>query len=150
MDMWELVAREQIRDAVARYNWSGDAGRLDEVAETFCAGGVLEIPGLEPLRGRSEIVAFLVGRYRQLTRWRQPVTDGCSALLPLSWDARSYANGGGPTSKTARTALRRYSPAMGFANPMFRKAIHFGRSWMQTATRSSASASQRFHRSIAS
>ena len=61
MEMWELVAREQIRDTLARYNWAGDAGRLDELAETFCADGVLEIRGLQPLRGRSEIVAFLGG-----------------------------------------------------------------------------------------
>jgi hypothetical protein len=59
--MWELVAREQIRDTVARYNWSGDAGRLNALAETFCADGVLEIRGLELLRGRREIVAFLGG-----------------------------------------------------------------------------------------
>lgn len=61
MEMWELVAREQIRDTLARYNWSGDAGRLDGLAKTFCADGVLEIRGVEPLRGRSEIVAFLDG-----------------------------------------------------------------------------------------
>ena len=61
MEMWELVAREQIRDTLARYNWSGDAGRLDGLAETFCADGVLDIRGIEPLRGRSEIAAFLGG-----------------------------------------------------------------------------------------
>jgi SnoaL-like domain len=61
VEMWELVAREHIRDTLARYNWAGDAGRLDELAETFCAGGVLEIRGLQPLRGRAEIVAFLRG-----------------------------------------------------------------------------------------
>ncbi len=61
MDMWELVAREQIRDTLARYNWSGDAGRLDGLAETFCTDGVLEIRGLEPLRGRTEIASFLSG-----------------------------------------------------------------------------------------
>ena len=59
--MWELVAREHIRDTLARYNWAGDAGRLEELAETFCADGVLEIRGLQPLRGRSDIVAFLGG-----------------------------------------------------------------------------------------
>jgi hypothetical protein len=59
--MWELVAREQIRDTLARYNWSGDAGRLDGLAETFCTDGVLEVRGLEPLRGRTEIAAFLSG-----------------------------------------------------------------------------------------
>ena len=59
--MWELVAREQIRDTLARYNWAGDAGRLEELAETFRADGVLEIRGSQPLHGRSEIVAFLSG-----------------------------------------------------------------------------------------
>ncbi|MEB3981778.1 nuclear transport factor 2 family protein [Mycobacterium sp. 663a-19] len=61
MEMWELVARERIRDTLARYNWSGDAGRVDGLAETFCADGVLEIRGAEPLRGRSEIAEFLGG-----------------------------------------------------------------------------------------
>ena len=32
MEFWELVAREHIRDTLARYNWSGDALRLDELA----------------------------------------------------------------------------------------------------------------------
>ncbi len=61
MEIWELLIREQIRDTIARYNWVGDAGRLDDLADTFCADGVLEIRGFEPLRGRPEIVAFLGG-----------------------------------------------------------------------------------------
>jgi len=61
VEMWELVARERIRDTLARYNWSGDAGRLDDLAETFCADGVLEIRGFKPLRGRTEIASFLSG-----------------------------------------------------------------------------------------
>jgi hypothetical protein len=61
IQIWELVAREHIRDTLARYNWSGDAGRLDDLAETFCADGVLEIRGLQPLRGRSAIAGFLRG-----------------------------------------------------------------------------------------
>ena len=59
--MWELVAREHIRDTLARYNWSGDAGRIDGLAETFCADGILEIRGAERLYGRSAIVSFLSG-----------------------------------------------------------------------------------------
>ena len=59
MDIWELVAREKIRDTLARYNWAGDAGRVDDLADTFCTDGVLEIRGLKALRGRSEIAAFL-------------------------------------------------------------------------------------------
>ncbi|BBY36906.1 hypothetical protein MMAN_10400 [Mycobacterium mantenii] len=61
MEMWELVARERIRDTLASYNWSGDAGRLDGLAATFCVDGILEIRDFEPLRGRSEIAAFLDG-----------------------------------------------------------------------------------------
>jgi hypothetical protein len=45
VEMWELVAREHIRDTLARYNWSGDAGRLDDLADTFCADGVLAVGG---------------------------------------------------------------------------------------------------------
>jgi SnoaL-like protein len=61
MEIWELVARERIRDTLARYNWSGDAGRLGDLAETFCADGILEIRGVQALRGRSAIVTFLGG-----------------------------------------------------------------------------------------
>lgn len=59
METWELIARERIRDTLARYNWSGDAGRLEDLADTFCADGVLEVRGFEPLRGRSAIITFL-------------------------------------------------------------------------------------------
>ena len=61
MDVWELVARERIRDTLARYSWSGDAFRLDELAAAFCEDGELEIHGRAPLRGRAAIVSFLSG-----------------------------------------------------------------------------------------
>jgi SnoaL-like domain len=61
MELWELVARERIRDTLARYNWSGDALRLDELAETFCDDGQLEVRGSGPVRGRAAIAALLSG-----------------------------------------------------------------------------------------
>lgn len=61
MELWELVARERIRDTMALYNWSGDALRLDEMATAFCPDGVLETRGNEPLHGRDAIVRFLSG-----------------------------------------------------------------------------------------
>jgi len=61
MELWELAARERIRDSLAAYNWSGDAFRLEELARVFCDDGVLEIRGQEPLRGRPAIVEFLSG-----------------------------------------------------------------------------------------
>jgi hypothetical protein len=66
MEAWELAAREQIRDTLARYNWAGDAGRIDELADTFCADGVLEIRGSDPLCGRPEIIRFLGGVTRDV------------------------------------------------------------------------------------
>lgn len=59
MELWELAARERIRDTLARYNWAGDAFRLDELALTFCEDGELEIRGLDPLPGRGAIVDYL-------------------------------------------------------------------------------------------
>jgi SnoaL-like domain len=61
MELWELAARERIRDGLARYNWSGDSLRLDELAESFCEDGELQLRGEEPARGRSAIAAFLSG-----------------------------------------------------------------------------------------
>lgn len=58
---WRLTARERIRDSLARYTWSGDSGRLSDLAEAFCQDGELEIRGREPLRGRGAIIEFLSG-----------------------------------------------------------------------------------------
>jgi hypothetical protein len=62
MELWQLAARERIRDSLATYNWSGDAYRLEELAATFCEDGELEIRGRDPLRGRAAIIEFL-GRH---------------------------------------------------------------------------------------
>jgi hypothetical protein len=61
MQLWELVARERIRDTLAHYNWSGDALRLDELSQTFCEDGVLEVRDREPVWGRPAIVELLGG-----------------------------------------------------------------------------------------
>jgi SnoaL-like domain len=61
VESWELQARERIRDTLARYTWSGDAGRLDDLALAFSPDGVLEVRGQDPLRGRDAIVGMLGG-----------------------------------------------------------------------------------------
>ena len=61
MEMWELVARERIRDTLARYTWSGDGLRLDRLALAFCPDGVLEVRGRPAFDGREAIVDFLSG-----------------------------------------------------------------------------------------
>ena len=50
MELWELIARERIRDTLARYNWSGDALKLDGLTAAFCPDGALEVRGEEPRR----------------------------------------------------------------------------------------------------
>ena len=60
-ELWELGARERIRDSFARYTWSGDALRVDEVALAFCEDGVLEVRGSDPIQGRTAIADFIGG-----------------------------------------------------------------------------------------
>ncbi|APE15933.1 hypothetical protein BOH72_12610 [Mycobacterium sp. WY10] len=59
MQMWELVARERIRDTLALYNWSGDAGRIEDLTESFCPDGTLEVRGTATVTGRGDIADFL-------------------------------------------------------------------------------------------
>lgn len=61
MQSWELIAREDIRDTLAHYNWSGDSAQLHDMAQTFCEDGELQLRGEEPIRGRAAIVEFLSG-----------------------------------------------------------------------------------------
>jgi 3-phenylpropionate/cinnamic acid dioxygenase small subunit len=43
MELWELSAREQIRDLVARYNANGDSGRFAQVLELFAPDASMEL-----------------------------------------------------------------------------------------------------------
>jgi hypothetical protein len=70
MDLLELVAREEIRDLVARYAHLADRGRFADLAALFTADGVLE-PGEEPAaHGRAAIEAFLGGTGQDLAAAR--------------------------------------------------------------------------------
>ena len=60
MEQWELVAREHIRDLVARYNANGDSGRFGPMLELFTDDAVMHIPSGSH-RGRHEIEAMFAG-----------------------------------------------------------------------------------------
>ncbi len=47
MELWELMARESIRDLVARYNANGDSGRFEQMLSVFAADAVLELVSTE-------------------------------------------------------------------------------------------------------
>jgi|CXWL01.1.fsa_nt_gi hypothetical protein len=66
MEIWELVAREQVRDTIARYNHAGDSGRFDEMVEQFHQEGILELTHsserpAERHEGRAAMRAFFAG-----------------------------------------------------------------------------------------
>ena len=61
MDLEDLVAREEIRDVIARYSHAGDRGRLTELVECFAEDGVMELEDVPPLRGRAAIRGYLDG-----------------------------------------------------------------------------------------
>lgn len=46
MELWELEAREHIRDLVARYNANGDSGRFDDVMDLFAPDASMEVDGI--------------------------------------------------------------------------------------------------------
>jgi hypothetical protein len=55
MEAWEVAARESIRDLVARYNASGDAGRFDETLALFAADASLTVLPSRHYEGHREI-----------------------------------------------------------------------------------------------
>jgi hypothetical protein len=60
MEHWELVARESIRDLVARYNANGDSGRFDPMLELFAEDASMELDdGVH--HGRAAIRAIFEG-----------------------------------------------------------------------------------------
>jgi hypothetical protein len=56
--LWELQAREAIRDTIGAYTHAGDGFRLDDLAACFTEDGVLQM-GEEPIAGRAAIVDYL-------------------------------------------------------------------------------------------
>src|SRR6266446_9059464 len=55
MELWELAAREAIRETVARYAHLVDRGRIDELVDLFVEDGVLEAGDRPPAAGRAAI-----------------------------------------------------------------------------------------------
>ena len=68
MELWELAAREAIRETVAAYAHCADSGRFDELAGLFAVDGVLEVHGQDPVEGRDAIRAYLGGVGTDLAR----------------------------------------------------------------------------------
>jgi len=61
MELWELTARELVRETVARYAHLVDSGRIDELVALFADDGALEADDLPTARGRETIRALFLG-----------------------------------------------------------------------------------------
>jgi hypothetical protein len=80
MELWELVAREEIRDCIARYNAHGDAGRLAEMMDVFTDDAVMEIEG-EPTQGKEAIAATMTSAGREFVAFAKAA--GTPRGLPI-------------------------------------------------------------------
>jgi 3-phenylpropionate/cinnamic acid dioxygenase small subunit len=60
MEVWELVAREGVRETVIRYAHLVDGGRFDELLELFTEDATLEAGDQTTARGRAAIRALFV------------------------------------------------------------------------------------------
>ena len=78
MDLQELLAREAIRDLVARYNANGDSGRFEQVMELFTDDAFMAADGTE-YRGKGEILTLFTGASDQV---KSGGPDGSSGPTP--------------------------------------------------------------------
>jgi hypothetical protein len=60
MELWEVIARESIRDTVTRYNSNGDSARFARVIELFTADAVMDVLG-QTYTGHDEIMTIFTG-----------------------------------------------------------------------------------------
>jgi len=57
VEVWELAAREHVRDVIAHYNLAGDRGHIDDMMALFAPDAVLTIDGVDHT-GRDAIRAL--------------------------------------------------------------------------------------------
>jgi hypothetical protein len=61
VEHWELVARESIRDRIARWNADGDAGRQGEMVQVLAPHVEFQAADSPVMHGRDEVLAYLSG-----------------------------------------------------------------------------------------
>lgn len=59
MELWELIARERVRETFTAYSTAGDGGRLDDLVAQFTADATMEVPPNPPAVGRQAILQSL-------------------------------------------------------------------------------------------
>ena len=81
MELWELAAREGIRDTIARYTWCGELMDAAGFGDCFTPDAQLENKGGEVYRGREAIVGMITA-VRDRTRAEvAPEASGPAAVM---------------------------------------------------------------------
>ncbi len=65
MELWEVTARESIRDLTTRYNSNGDAGRFEQVRALFLDDAVMDLEG-DVHTGLDDIMTIFTGTQTKL------------------------------------------------------------------------------------
>jgi hypothetical protein len=92
MELWELVAREEIRDTIIRYAHYADSGRAEDLAGLFTEDGILEIKDRAVHRGRAEIRGMLEGAKTGVTeRARSPLIRHHNTNVLIEFDGPERA-----------------------------------------------------------
>jgi hypothetical protein len=100
VEIWELAAREGVRDCIARYNAHGDAGRLQQMMDVFTEDAVMEMDG-EAMQGRAAIAAKFAEAGRGFVAFTRaagvpkglPVVRHFTSTLHISVDSPTHARG---------------------------------------------------------
>ena len=102
MEMWEVIARESIRDIVARYNANGDTGRIPQVMELFADDAVMETGtaegGMRTYTGKAEVESIFtgaIGTFGEAAKARKgpPWLRHCTATHQIDFVDKTHAKG---------------------------------------------------------
>jgi 3-phenylpropionate/cinnamic acid dioxygenase small subunit len=94
MELWELIARESIRDLVARYNANGDSGRFEEMLKVFADDASMELVAVDGT----------VRRYDGIEQVATIFTD-----TKATWDASVGTGGTSASGTTSRHHIRHFT-----------------------------------------
>lgn len=102
MELWEVIAREEIRNLVVRYNSNGDSGRIEQVMELFADDAVMTVDtgsGPTVYNGANEIVnIFSGGKARakaagDAANTKPPYVRHFTATHQIDVDSETFARG---------------------------------------------------------
>jgi hypothetical protein len=83
VELWEVQAREEIRDLVTRYNSNGDTGRFGPMMELFADHAVMETQGgrdgeLVRREGKAAVESIFTGAKEN---WAEPAVPGAPVFI---------------------------------------------------------------------